>query len=208
MLATHESDLAYVVAGDGESLQGPSGRLRVDVGLLHAKVAAGAEHPLIRALGPVRRVLDGTLGMAQDALHIAAVTGAVVEGAEASPWVAQLVSAGLRGLEGSRWSDAAGRIRVHAMPSVELASRVEPVDAVFCAPMFETPARAAPGFPLFREVADPRPLDDATFDAFLRIGRRLVVRVEKGAPPPRPGMLAVPGKAVDYWVCGCVDGQV
>lgn len=206
LLTAQGADLAYVVGRDAEWVQDARGKLGVDVGLLHAKVANGPHHPLIRALGPVRRVLDGTLGLAGDALHIAAATGAVVEGSEASPWVAELTRAGLAGLSTSRWADAAARVRPHAATSEALAERVGPVDAAFVAPMFETPARAAPGFEIFRRIADHRPIDDATWAALRAIAPRIVVRVEKGAGAPMSDMERLAGRAVDYWVLGGLPG--
>jgi hypothetical protein len=200
VLRDHDADLAYVVARNGETLQSRDERLGVDVGLLHAKVASGARHPLIRALGEVQTVVDGTLGLAGDALHIRAATGARVLGAEASPWVAELVSAGLRGLAGGRWSDVAAGIAVHPGSSHALLERVGPVDAVFIAPMFTAPAAAAPGYGLFRRIADHRVVDDATWSAARAVAARVVVRVEKGERAPFPDMTPLAGKAVDYWV--------
>ncbi len=190
----------YVVSRRGERLQGRASRLEVHEGLLHAKVARGAAHPLIRALGPVRTVLDGTLGLLGDALHIAAVTGASVHGAELSPWVAELAEAGLVRLRRSRWGEAAKRITLHRCAAAELAGRLGRVDAVFLAPMFERPAKAAPGFELFRHIADPRPLDVVTYRAARAVAERVVIRVERGSPPPFPGMERIAGKAVDYWI--------
>lgn len=200
LLERHGAELAYIVGREAEWVQSRTGKLSVDVGLLHAKVSNGDQHPLIRALGPVEHVLDGTLGLAGDALHIAAATGARVDGAEASPWVAELVTAGLAGLSTSRWADAAARITPHALPSHELAARLGQVDAAFVAPMFEVPARAAPGFELFRQLADHRPFDDTTFEVLRSITPRIVVRVEKGAPAPMQPMELLQGRAVDYWI--------
>lgn len=200
LLESTGAELAYVVGRDGESIQTAGGRLRVDVGLLHAKVASGARHPLVRALGPVESVVDGTLGLAGDALHISAATGARVYGAEASPWVAELVSAGLSGLRDSRWLDVVDRISVHPGTSLELLQSLDAVDAVFIAPMFIVPAAAAPGYPLFRAVADHRPIDDELYALACARAKRVVVRVEKGMEAPFQGMHLLQGKAVDYWM--------
>lgn len=196
VLAGHP--LAYVVAREREHLTDGSGVLAVDAGLLHAKIAAGANHPLIRAVGPASHVVDCTLGLAGDALHLAAVLGARVTATEASPVVYSLAEAGLARPD-AKWADAAGRITARWSPAVDVLREVR-ADAVFVAPMFETPARAAPGYALFRAVADHRPFDAATVAAAQACAPRVVVRVEKGAPAPGDGWAALPGKAVDYWV--------
>lgn len=205
VLDTNKAELAYVVARSGDSIQSRTSRLSVDVGLLHAKVASGANHPLIRALGPVGRVLDGTLGLAGDALHIRAATGAEVVGAEASPWVAELVASGLSRLADGKWAEAAAGIVVHKGPSSEAMSAHGPFDAVFIAPMFIEPAAAAPGYELFRAIADHRPIDDTTWAAARACAPRVVVRVEKGAEAPFAGTTLLRGKAVDYWIWSRTD---
>ncbi len=203
----HGVDWIYVVARDRESVTDGNARLHVDAGLLHAKRASGRAHPLITALlGPdhrgaqLTRVFDGTLGLAGDALHLAAVLACEVVAAEASPVVFSLAEAALADPDPS-FADAAQHIR----PVLGLAEHVlkaeGPFDAVFLAPMFETPALAAPGYPVFRRLADHRPLDAATLDAARAAAPRVVVRWEKGGAPPEPsGWEAVPSKAVDYWV--------
>lgn len=192
VLREHGADLAYVVAVGGEWVTDGQRRLSVERGLLHAKVDAGERHPLLRAVGAGHRVLDGTLGLAGDALHLAAL-GRDVVGAEVSPVVFELVTAGLQRLE----VPAAARIRPVRGAAREIYDAYGPFDVVFLAPMFEAPARAAPGFELFRDVADHRPFDAAKW---ADIEARLVIRVEKGVVAPIDGMTSIPGKAVDYWV--------
>lgn len=193
--------LAYVVGRDAEWLTDGADRLRVDVGLLHAKAAAGADHPLIRAVGPARRVFDGTLGLAGDALHLAEALGAEVVASELSPAVFALVGSALPRLAASRWAGAAGRVRPMLGPAAEVVRREGPFDCAFFAPMFESPARAAPGYALFRRVAVHLPLDAETLEAARSVCPRVVVRVERGGPSPEPdGWERLPGKAVDYHV--------
>ncbi|MEZ4319496.1 MAG: class I SAM-dependent methyltransferase [Myxococcota bacterium] len=196
VLAGHS--LAYVVARDREWVTDGREQVRVEAGLLHAKIAAGAAHPLIRAVGPAAHVIDCTLGLAGDALHLSAVLGARVDASEASPVVYSLVEAGLSAPD-PRWAEAAARIHAHRCAAIDLL-RSTRADVVFLAPMFETPARAAPGYGLFRAIADHRELDPGTLDAARSAAPRVVVRVEKGAPAPEPGWHSLPGKAVDYWV--------
>lgn len=193
LMARETAALAYVVGRAAEQVTDGQARLQVERGLLHAKESTGDAHPLIRALGPVRTVLDGTLGLAGDALHIAAVTGATVLAAEASPVVYELVSSGLARLE----HPAAKRIAVHHCTAGALYAQHPAVDVVFLAPMFVTPAKAAPGYALFRRIADHRPV---RIETWANCGTRVVVRVEKHQAAPFAGMERLRGKAVDYWI--------
>lgn len=193
--------LFYVVERGAERVTDGRDRLTVDVGLLHAKVASGSAHPLIRAMGPATRVFDGTLGLAGDALHLAAALGAEVVASEAGPAVYSLAEAGLAGLAQGRWAEVAARIRPVFGHSAEVLPREGAFDAVFLAPMFEVAARAAPGWSLFRSLAVMGELDAATLVAARAAAPRVVVRVPKGARAPEiTGWTAVPGGAVDYWV--------
>lgn len=191
--------MAYLVERSKESVTDGVRKLFVDVGLLHAKVASGDRHPLIRALGGCDTVIDGTLGLAGDALHLAAVLGADVHAAELSPVVRELAIDGLARLSSGKWADVASRIVVHEGSAHDLCGSMR-ADAVFLAPMFTAPAAAAPGYDLFRSIADHQICDAATLAEAKRAADRVVVRVEKGGPAPGPDMTALRGKAVDYWV--------
>lgn len=191
LLAQHGVGLAYVAARDGDRVTDGRTTLRVERGLLHAKRAAGTSHPLMRAIGPAKRVLDGTLGLAGDALHLA--TRYQVVGAEVSPVVACLVEDGLARLG----VPEAERVQLQRGSARRVFEAHGPFDAVFLAPMFTKPAAAAPGYDVFRRLADHRPLD---IEWWSRCPVPVVVRVEKGTAAPWPGMHALPGKAVDYWI--------
>jgi hypothetical protein len=207
--ANHGVAWVYVVARDREIVTDGTTALQVDPGLLHAKRAAGTAHPLIRALSGssgVARVFDGTLGMAGDAAHIAAVLGCEVVASEASAIVFSLTEFALRS---GVFGEAGHRIRPVLGAASDVLGAAGTFDAVFLAPMFESPARAAPGYPVFRALADHRVLDASTLERARRAAPRVVVRVEKHQGPPEPkGWRAVPGKAVDYWVYDSRDGRV
>ncbi len=194
--------VAYVVRRDRECLADGERSLFVDQGLLHARVSAGRQHPLIRALGDVRTVVDGTLGLAQDALHIAAVTGAQVVGFEAVPALACLCESGLARLA-AQGVEAAARIVVVQGDSRTALQALGRVDAMFLSPMFDAPQAAAPGWDLLRPLARPAPLDAQWLQAALQVAPRVVVKVRRGLPPPlfTTAQLCsvIRGKAVDYW---------
>lgn len=196
LLARHDAGLAYIAARDGDRVTDGTQKLAVERGLLHAKRADGAEHPLMRAIGPAGRVLDGTLGLAGDALHLA--TRYDVVGSEVSPVVGCLVRDGLQRLDVAE----ARRIRVEQGTSRQVYERCGPFDVVFLAPMFGKPAAAAPGYAIFRRIADHRPLDVTFWEA---CDVRVVVRVEKGEPSPLSGAERLQGKAVDYWIRPATD---
>src|SRR3954462_5559560 len=89
-------------------------RASIGMGYLRfVRMRVGEGDPLITAakLRPGDRVLDGTLGLAQDALVAAEATGSAVVGLEASPVLAAFVVAALRRLPGPA-RQAAARIEV------------------------------------------------------------------------------------------------
>lgn len=182
-------------------------RLGIGVGLLHAHRAQGTAHPLLRALGPLdadSHVLDGTLGLALDALHVAAVTGARVTGFEWHPALFSLTEAGLRQLAASGKA-AASRVQPFLGDSrVEL--RDYRADAVMLSPMFDEPRRAPPGFELLRHLARHAPLGEDWLASALSAAPRVVLRARRAQPVPpfaEPHLIEVMrGKAVDYWVFG------
>ncbi len=204
VLDAHGASLAYVVGRDLEWIASPSARLAADVGLLHAHVAAGARHPLVRAVGvpPGGHVVDATLGLAHDALHLATVAGVQVTGIEIQPALFSLVEAGLPRLTGS-WG--AGLVRPRLGDARRLLSTLH-ADAVVLSPMFDEPRRAPPGFELLRQLAHSAPLDASWLDAALRCAPRVVVKARRGQPIPSFAEVdlrqVVRGKAVDYWVIG------
>ncbi len=214
LLRASGAEVAYVVGRRIESLTDGRERIAVHAGLTRTRLRAGDAHPLLRAVAPrgrgsVRRVFDGTLGLAQDALHLAAALDADVVGTEASPVVYALLEEGLPRL--AREVDAAvacAAARVRAIPGAcaDVLAEVpaQAYDAVYLSPMFVAPRGAPPGYELFRAIAVHDALDARTVARALRAAPRLVVKGLAGDPPPEAlrhyDPICVPGKAVDFWV--------
>lgn len=200
LFEAHRVPVAYVVGRDREELVTADQRVAVDAGLLHAHRSVGLEHPFVRSVGPASRIIDGTLGLCRDALHLAAVTGAQVVGLEIAAPLVCLAEEGLPRL--ARTEPAAARIApVHADSRTYLATLR--ADVVTLSPMFDEPQAAAPGFDVLRELAESAPLDLAWLEAAFTAAPRVVVKVRPGQPIPlfaRPHLGEVRrGRAVDYW---------
>ena len=197
----HGAGIVYVVGHDKERLDDGERSLFVHEGLLKARLTDGLDQPLIRAVTDGRRasrLVDGTLGLAVDALHLAAATGAEVLGIEAVPAIHALCESGLRRLVAAGLA-AAGRVEPrHGLHHEVLASLPDDhADAVFLAPMFDAPAAAAPGWDLLRPLACYAPVDEAVVTEALRVAPRLAVKL---APRDRvPEALASRGPE---WVRG------
>ena len=84
LLARRADPLAYVISRAREALCAPGAELTTGPGMFHHVLDLGARHPLAIAVGNAASVVDGTLGLAKDALHIAQLTGAAVTGLERS----------------------------------------------------------------------------------------------------------------------------
>jgi len=166
--------------------------------MLRARLQSGCEHPLIRAIGPAAHVVDGTLGLAGDALHIAAALCCDVTGIEGSPVIYSLLEEGLPRL--GRHLEAANRISIHHGEASERLGQLPPADAVFLAPMYTHPRAAAPGFELLRRVALHNPFTEALLAAAHRIAPRVVLKVDRNAPPVPGTTTRLRGRAVDYLV--------
>lgn len=208
LLREQAAELAYLVTREREVLATVDTRVGLDVGLLHAHRAQGLAHPLLRALGPLppsAHVLDATLGLAHDAVHVATVAGARVTGIEMSPVLFSLAESGLARLAGG---DAPAAARVHPVlgDSEAMLPTLGPADAVMLSPMFDEPRRAAPGFELLRRVACGGLLTESWLRAALTAAPRVVLRARRDQPVPdvaRPALHRIErGKAVDYWVLG------
>lgn len=218
LFARSGASLAYVVSVAREEVRGLEGPgLSVHPGMLHLKRRDKRRHPLVRAVAPpgaadVEAILDATMGLAGDALHLAYVLGARVEGIEASPVIASLLEEGTARMarSDSYWAEAAGRLQVTCGDHVDLL-RQRPdasVPVVYLDPMFDRPSTAQPGFDLLRRYARHAPLDDRALAEACRVAaRRVVIKLPGGAAlpdhltPPAPGFnRRVRGKAVDYLV--------
>lgn len=207
-----EADLIYVVTKRREELRSRTAHVFVNEGMIKLKRTDGAAHPLIRAVAPpdapaVDRVVDATIGLASDAVQLSWILSVAVEGVEASPAICCLLEEGLERMArlSRQWADVCGRISVKEGRAVdrlaELGDESRPV--VFFDPMFEQPLGAAPGFDVFRRVAEHAPLDASTLQQAVRVAEhRVVIKVPHGARPTaevEPGFnRRVCGRAVDY----------
>lgn len=212
-------DCFYVVRRACEELRHEDGRsAHVQPGMMPTKLQQGRTHPFLRAVlgspdeqaaDPVTTIFDGTLGLANDAVHLAAVSGAAVTGVEASPWLYALLEEGLPRIAASsaRWASAAGRVRaIHGDSADVLAGMPnDSVDVVVLDPMMSRVRKSAPAFDLLREFAkmdraSPRLLREARRVA----RRRVVLKLGKGAPLPVSRSIEFPrhelGAHVAYWL--------
>jgi len=204
--ADHEADLVYIVGHDKERLDDGERSLFVHQGLLKARLTDGLDQPLIRAVTdgrPARRIVDGTLGLAVDALHLAAATGAEVVGFEAMAPIHALCASGLPRLA-AEGLEAAARVQpIHAHNRDALAALPDDhADAVFLSPMFDAPAAAAPGWDLLRPLACYDPVDEAVVRESLRVAPRLAVKLAPEDRVPKAlesrGITWIHGRSVRY----------
>ncbi len=220
MSADCGADCFYVVRATHEELRAVDGRAaHVQPGLMPTKLGEGLRHPLIRALRgvvddgdraeDVGVVFDGTLGLANDAVHVAAVTGARVDGCEASAVLHALLEEGLPRIARSAepWAAAATRVTARLGDSAAALAALpdDAVDAVLLDPMMSRRKRSAPSFDLLRAFAVPDRASPRLLQEARRVARRRVVlKLGKGAPLPVNRSIefprAVPGNHVVYWV--------
>ena len=142
------------------------------------EIAKGrAEDPLQRIgeLGPGERVLDATLGFAQDARVAARLVGpgGSVLGVESSLPLAVLSDASLH-REGPA---GAARIEIRHADSGPLLRTLPSgsVEVVLFDPMFGRALAAQPGFEMLRRLANPAPLTPEVLLEARRVARRAVL---------------------------------
>lgn len=209
--ALASGETLYVVGRSRDELRGADGTLFVNQGLLRPRLHNGVDHPLIRALTdgePATCVVDGTLGLAGDALHIAGTLECRVVGIEASPALSCLLEEGIARMAGERDPVArcAKAIELHHGDCAEVMATfpADSADAVLLAPMYDSPEKAAPGFQLLRSVAVHDPLSQRQLHAGLRLAPRVVVKWPAGEPRP-PALdrfrqvRCIAGQRVNYW---------
>lgn len=182
-LAYDDDGLVYVVRRDRDELRAVGARLSASLGRLEDRRQAGRNHPLVAALAPTgaRRIVDATLGLGRDAIHIAAVVGCEVVGIEGSPAIFSLVEEGLPRL--ARFEPATSQVRACFGDAREVLASMAPgsADAVYLSPGFAEQKHASPGSALFRTVGNRAPLDHALLQAACRVARdRVVVCVAPG----------------------------
>jgi len=176
-----QATVLVVFGEDAVSLWDEQGHVRGGAGLAALRlkeIAKGrAEDPLQRVgeLAPGERVLDATLGLAQDARVAARLVGSggLVLGVESSLPLAVFADATIR----RESMPESARIEVrHAESSALLAEMpARSVDVVLLDPMFGRALAAQPGFEMLRRLADPSPLTHGTLDAARRVARRVVL---------------------------------
>lgn len=209
--ALASGETLYVVGRNRDELRAPGGTLFVHQGLLKPRLYDGVDHPLIRALtdgNPATCIVDGTIGLAGDSLHIAGALACRVVGIEASHAIYSLLEEGIARLagEGDPVSRCAKAIELHHGDCAEVMASFpeDSADAVLLAPMYDSPDKAAPGFQLLRSVAVYDPVSEVQLRAGLRIAPRVVVKWPAGVP--RPPALdrfcqvhCIEGQRVNYW---------
>jgi len=183
--------LEAVAAGTGAEVLGICGadglvlwrggvRLRFSAGMAELRikrVLAGEHEPLVQ-LGELRSgdtVLDCTLGLARDAMVMAA-SGARVLGLEAVPLLAAFCEAGLRSIDGAA-GQVASRVRVETAGYAQFlaAAPARSHDVVYLDPMFTEEVAMPPEYELFRALADASPLAPDAVAQARRVARRAVI---------------------------------
>jgi 16S rRNA (guanine1516-N2)-methyltransferase len=176
-----QADALLVFGREGVVLWDAQGHVGFHAGLAHLRrqrLDSGEGDTLVRvaALAEGDRVLDCTLGLAQDALVAARAVGPTgqVVGVEKSLALYALVSEGLRRYDvGPRSCRVEAR---HADAHEVLQGLPERAfDVVLFDPMFERPTRAQPAFAVLRRYASHAPLTPALLAEARRVARRWVV---------------------------------
>ncbi len=214
-------DVFYIVRRMHEELRIAGGESAlVQPGMMPTKLQQGEHHPFIRAVrggaagrrDDVEIVFDATLGLAHDAVHLAAVTGAEVVGCEQSAVLFSLLEEGLpriaRGTpRTAAWAQAAARVTPHLGHSAEVLASMkdDAVDVVVLDPMMSLTRRSAPSFSLLRAFALRDRASPQLLRQALRVARRRVVfKLGKGAPLPVNRSIEfarhTTGAHVVYWV--------
>jgi len=176
-----QARVLVVFGEDAVSLRDRHGSARGGAGLAALRLKeiekGRAEDPLQRVgeLVPGERVLDATLGFAQDARVAARLVGPTgsILGLESRLPLAVLAEAALR----RETRPGSARIQVRHADSGGLLRTMPPgsVDVVLFDPMFGRALPAQPGFDLLRRLADPSPLRPDVLAEARRVARRVVL---------------------------------
>ena len=172
------ADAFFVLGGDGWSLHNTAGALAFSPGMAQVRLRRLAsadqnEDQILRLceLQPGDALLDGTLGLAADALVCASVVGPSgrVLGVEGSRALAILAKEGLAALGSA--------IEVRHAKTDDVLREVGPksFDCVILDPMFDEPNRASVQFEALRRYAVHEPLTLETVELARRVSRRWVV---------------------------------
>lgn len=158
------------------------GALVFHAGMAHLRLqrlASGEGDTLVRLadLREGERVLDCTLGLAQDARVAARAVGPTgrVTGVEQSLALAALQDAGFRREAGADARSAPIRV-IHAEALTYLRTRPDDSeDVVLFDPMFTRPKKAQPAFEVLRRHATDAPLSAELIEEARRVARRRVL---------------------------------
>ena len=207
---SHGFDWFYVVGHQREEVVSKEGQaLFVQPGMFRSKLASGHAHPLLKACSPnqrARTLLDCTLGLAHDALHLAGTLPLQVLGAEKSPVLQCLLEEGLARLAAQEapWAEAARRIELYSGDAFTLLKQLEPnsIDVIYFDPMMPYHLKATPAFESMRAAklgAGDQP-DEVVLRRAIDVAReRVVFKQPKNAKaPPMRVDRVVPGAHVQY----------
>jgi CheY-like chemotaxis protein len=210
---SHGFDWFYVVGHQREEVVSKEGKaLFVQPGMYRSKLVAGLSHPLMQACAPTqnaRTLLDCTLGLAHDALHLAGVLSLRVLGAEKSPVLQCLLEEGLArlGAQDAPWAEAAKRVTLHKGDAYTLLEQLKPnsFDVVYLDPMMPYHLKATPAFEQMR-AANLGAMDQPDATILRRAAEvaqeRVVLKQPKNAPPPPMRVdRIVFGAHVQYAIC-------
>jgi Putative SAM-dependent methyltransferase len=191
MFAESGADFLYIVGTHQDEVKPKDGGAScfVEPGLLKMKLQRGAEHPMVRAVrgedARVQTILDGTLGLAHDAIFLATALDAYVRGVEKSLVLALLLEEGLPRL--SLRIPAAARVSVEHADTLDVlkAAPSASVDVVFLDPMMVREKGSSGTFGALRTFAWAERVHDALLTEAVRVARRRVVlKLGMGAPLP------------------------
>jgi hypothetical protein len=196
------AEVIGVFGADGLVLHREGVKLRFSAGMAELRiqrVLAGEHEPLVQLaeLKPGDTVLDGTLGLARDALVMAAA-GARIDGLEGRPLIAAFCEAGLRVVGGAA-GEVASRVSVRLGQSPQAMGALEArsYDVVYLDPMFGDEVAMPPEYELFRSIADPTPMDRDVVHQARRLARRAVI-LKDGPRGNALKTLGVPLKALTF----------
>lgn len=177
------ADAFLVLGANGWTLRDAHGELAFSPGLAMVRIkrlSSGkqAEDQLVR-LGQLREgdvVVDGTLGLAADALVCARAVGPAgrVIGVEASLPLFVVLSEGLKRMKPFAQSCSVEVVHGRAR-DVLAAMPARSADVVVFDPMFDRPKKASPSFEVLRRFAVHEPLDAPTLAEARRVCRRWVL---------------------------------
>jgi len=162
---------ALLVGRTGLALALGDRRFRWHPGLLHTRLEAGFNHPLVRAmdLQPGDRVLDSSLGLGTDAHFLGRLCGQPVTALEAVPALALITAEGLRGAGAPvRVICAEGTAFLRALPDGAF-------DIVQGDPMFPPGTGITHSLEVVRAIARHVPLGSEWLAEARRVARKRVV---------------------------------